>query len=190
MENPMTDTVPARDARAYLGHDTDVRAELREPRAAQELVGPAGARRHQSGRRRALDDLRDPAEMRGKQDARGGVTGREPEDPLQPPERLPGARAGDGLRRPRPDRGHRDHRPAWRARRASSRRCRCDVGCERERGSGYLSAGADADPRNDRRRSRDPARRRARDAVRRGGSAGGRRGRLCGGGHCSSCATG
>ena len=38
MENPMTDTVPARDARAYLGHDSDVRAELREPRAAQELA--------------------------------------------------------------------------------------------------------------------------------------------------------
>ena len=38
MENPMTDTVPARDARAYLGHDTDVRAELREPRATQELA--------------------------------------------------------------------------------------------------------------------------------------------------------
>jgi DNA-binding NtrC family response regulator len=37
MENPMTDTVQARDARAYLGHDNDVRAELREPRAAQEL---------------------------------------------------------------------------------------------------------------------------------------------------------
>jgi DNA-binding NtrC family response regulator len=37
MENPMTDTVPARDARAYLGHETDVRAELREPRTAQEL---------------------------------------------------------------------------------------------------------------------------------------------------------
>ncbi|MGH8236372.1 MAG: helix-turn-helix domain-containing protein [Steroidobacteraceae bacterium] len=41
----MTDTVPTRDARAYLGHDTDVlghdtdvRAELREPRAAQELA--------------------------------------------------------------------------------------------------------------------------------------------------------
>jgi DNA-binding NtrC family response regulator len=31
MGNPMTETVPARDARAYLGHDTDVRAELREP---------------------------------------------------------------------------------------------------------------------------------------------------------------
>jgi DNA-binding NtrC family response regulator len=38
MENPMTDTVPARDARAYLGHDTDARAELREPRPAQELA--------------------------------------------------------------------------------------------------------------------------------------------------------
>ena len=39
MGNPMTDTVPTRDARAYLGHDTDVRAELREPRAAaQELA--------------------------------------------------------------------------------------------------------------------------------------------------------
>ena len=38
MENPMTETVPARDARAYLGHETDVRAELREPRAAQELT--------------------------------------------------------------------------------------------------------------------------------------------------------
>ncbi len=38
MENPMTDTVPTRDARAYLGHDTDVRAELREPRTAQELA--------------------------------------------------------------------------------------------------------------------------------------------------------
>jgi DNA-binding NtrC family response regulator len=37
MENPMTDTVPSRDARAYLGHDTDARAELREPRPAQEL---------------------------------------------------------------------------------------------------------------------------------------------------------
>jgi DNA-binding NtrC family response regulator len=37
MENPMTDTVPSRDARAYLGHDTDVRAELREPRTGQEL---------------------------------------------------------------------------------------------------------------------------------------------------------
>jgi DNA-binding NtrC family response regulator len=38
MENPMTDTVPARDARAYLGHETDVRSELREPRTAQELA--------------------------------------------------------------------------------------------------------------------------------------------------------
>ena len=46
MGNPMTDTVPTRDARAYLGHDTDVlghdtdvRAELREQRAAaQELA--------------------------------------------------------------------------------------------------------------------------------------------------------
>jgi|GEM_PF-893873 DNA-binding NtrC family response regulator len=37
MGNPMTETVPARDARAYLGHDTDVRAELHEPRVAQEL---------------------------------------------------------------------------------------------------------------------------------------------------------
>ena len=37
MENPMTDSVPSRDARAYLGPDTDIRAELREPRAAQEL---------------------------------------------------------------------------------------------------------------------------------------------------------
>lgn len=37
MDNPMTDTVPARDARAYMGHDTDVRAELREPRMGQEL---------------------------------------------------------------------------------------------------------------------------------------------------------
>jgi DNA-binding NtrC family response regulator len=38
MENPMTDTVPARDARAYLGHDTDVRADLLETRTAQELA--------------------------------------------------------------------------------------------------------------------------------------------------------
>lgn len=38
MENSMTDTVPARDARAYLGHDTDARAELRDGRAAQELA--------------------------------------------------------------------------------------------------------------------------------------------------------
>lgn len=37
MENSMTDTVPAREARAYLGHDTDARAELRETRAGQEL---------------------------------------------------------------------------------------------------------------------------------------------------------
>ena len=37
MGNPMTETVPARDARAYLGHDTDGRAELHEPRVAQEL---------------------------------------------------------------------------------------------------------------------------------------------------------
>ena len=37
MGNPMTETVPARDARAYLGHDTDVRAELLETRPAQEL---------------------------------------------------------------------------------------------------------------------------------------------------------
>jgi DNA-binding NtrC family response regulator len=37
MENPTTETVPARDARAYLGHDTDVRADLREPRTGQEL---------------------------------------------------------------------------------------------------------------------------------------------------------
>jgi DNA-binding NtrC family response regulator len=36
MGNPMTETVPARDARAYLGHD-DVRAELMEPRTPQEL---------------------------------------------------------------------------------------------------------------------------------------------------------
>lgn len=38
MENSMTDTVPAREARAYLGHDTDARAELRETRAGQELA--------------------------------------------------------------------------------------------------------------------------------------------------------
>src|SRR3954466_11945174 len=38
MGNPMTETVPARDARAYLGHDTDVRAELLENRSAQELA--------------------------------------------------------------------------------------------------------------------------------------------------------
>lgn len=37
MENQMTETVPARDARAYLGQDTDARADLRELRAAQEL---------------------------------------------------------------------------------------------------------------------------------------------------------
>lgn len=37
MENSMTDTVPAREARAYLGHETDARAELREARAGQEL---------------------------------------------------------------------------------------------------------------------------------------------------------
>jgi len=37
MGNPMTETVPARDARAYLGHDTEIRAELREPLTAQEL---------------------------------------------------------------------------------------------------------------------------------------------------------
>jgi DNA-binding NtrC family response regulator len=37
MENTLTETVPARDARAYLGHDTDVRAELRDARAVQEL---------------------------------------------------------------------------------------------------------------------------------------------------------
>ena len=39
MENPMTDTVPARDARAYLGHDTDARAELRELSVLQVPVG-------------------------------------------------------------------------------------------------------------------------------------------------------
>ena len=38
MGNPMTETVPARDARAYLGHDTDVRAELLETRPAPELA--------------------------------------------------------------------------------------------------------------------------------------------------------
>ena len=38
MGNPMTETVPARDARAYLGHDTDVRAELLESRPVQELA--------------------------------------------------------------------------------------------------------------------------------------------------------
>jgi DNA-binding NtrC family response regulator len=37
MENQMTETVPARDARAYLGQETDARADLREVRAAQEL---------------------------------------------------------------------------------------------------------------------------------------------------------
>jgi DNA-binding NtrC family response regulator len=39
MENPMTDTVPARDARAYWGHDTDARAELRELSVLQVPVG-------------------------------------------------------------------------------------------------------------------------------------------------------
>src|ERR1041384_1891269 len=39
MENPMTDTVPARDARAYLGHDSDARAELRELSVLQVPVG-------------------------------------------------------------------------------------------------------------------------------------------------------
>jgi DNA-binding NtrC family response regulator len=38
MGNPMTETVPARDARAYLGHDTEMRAELLEPRPPQELA--------------------------------------------------------------------------------------------------------------------------------------------------------
>ena len=33
----MTESVSARDARAYLGHDTEIRAELREPLTAQEL---------------------------------------------------------------------------------------------------------------------------------------------------------
>ena len=33
----MTETVPARDARAYLGHDTEMRAEF-ETRPAQELA--------------------------------------------------------------------------------------------------------------------------------------------------------
>jgi DNA-binding NtrC family response regulator len=37
MENQLTETVPARDARAYLGQETDARADLREVRAAQEL---------------------------------------------------------------------------------------------------------------------------------------------------------
>ncbi len=37
MENQLTETVPARDARAYLGADTDARADFREPRAAPEL---------------------------------------------------------------------------------------------------------------------------------------------------------
>jgi DNA-binding NtrC family response regulator len=39
MENPMTETVPARDARAYLGHETDARAELRELSVLQVPVG-------------------------------------------------------------------------------------------------------------------------------------------------------
>lgn len=38
MGNPMTETVPTRDAHAYLGHDTDIRAELRETRPVQELA--------------------------------------------------------------------------------------------------------------------------------------------------------
>ena len=33
----MTETVPARDARSYLGPETDARADFREPRAVQEL---------------------------------------------------------------------------------------------------------------------------------------------------------
>jgi DNA-binding NtrC family response regulator len=37
MENQMSETVPARDTRAYLGHETDARAELRDARAVQEL---------------------------------------------------------------------------------------------------------------------------------------------------------
>jgi DNA-binding NtrC family response regulator len=38
MGNPMTESVPARDARAYLGHDTEMRAELLEARPAPELA--------------------------------------------------------------------------------------------------------------------------------------------------------
>jgi DNA-binding NtrC family response regulator len=38
MDNQMTETVPARDARSYLGPETDARADFREPRAAQELT--------------------------------------------------------------------------------------------------------------------------------------------------------
>jgi DNA-binding NtrC family response regulator len=38
MDNSMTDTVPAREARAFLGHDTDARAELREARAHELSV--------------------------------------------------------------------------------------------------------------------------------------------------------
>ena len=37
MDNQITETVPARDARAYLGHDTEARADFRDGRAAQEL---------------------------------------------------------------------------------------------------------------------------------------------------------
>jgi DNA-binding NtrC family response regulator len=42
MENPMTDTVPARDARAYLGHDSELRAELRTPQELAVLQVPVG----------------------------------------------------------------------------------------------------------------------------------------------------
>jgi DNA-binding NtrC family response regulator len=42
MENPLTDTAPARDARAYLGHDSELRAELRTPQELAVLQVPVG----------------------------------------------------------------------------------------------------------------------------------------------------
>jgi len=42
MDNQMTDNVPARDARAFLGHDIDARAELRTAQELSVLQVPVG----------------------------------------------------------------------------------------------------------------------------------------------------
>ena len=95
MENQGAEpVVVATDLRAaYAAHDPE-HAATPELRELDSLRYPVGTKLADA---RALDDLRNAAEVRRKQDACRGVTRCESEDPVQPPECLSCAGVGDGL---------------------------------------------------------------------------------------------
>ena len=132
MENPMTDTVPHAMRARILGHDTDVRAELREPRTAQELAVlqvPVGTNLADVERWMIFATLQKCGGNKTRAAALLGVSLKTLYNRLN-------AYRAQGLVM--------DYAATWRDRatsrspaftassRAISRRCHCDVGCERE----------------------------------------------------------